>query len=262
MALKPFFVIPTDLGTVTTGNERANRPASHLGEFTYAGMVWQSILETNLWVKCDFGSAQDIDFVGLLAANALPGTTIRIRLGDSEAEVDGVADYDSTAIAFIDPAITRDDGLYHSHHELPAMVSKRWLRIDIAGHTGDFQASMLVAGKTISPATYYESQWSRDVRDLGAVTFSRNGVPGINAGTRLRAISYRLAWLTEAEMEETFSPLDEATGKTDPLYLCFDPEATTSRQRRTFFGFNEEQPSFSKRGFDRFERNFQFLSMF
>lgn len=262
MADKPFFVIPTDLGTITTGNERSSRPAAHLGEFAYAGMVWQSIGETNLWVKCDLGTASPIDFVAVLAANAIPATTIRIRLGDTEAEVDGVADYDSGALPFIDPAITRDDGLYHSHHEMPALQTKRWLRIDIEGHVGDFQASMLVVGKRITPATYYESQWQRETRDLGSVTFSRNGVPAITDGAKLRGMNFSLAWLTESEMEETFSPIDELTGKTSPLYLCFDPAATVYRQRRTFFGYNEEQPSFTKQGYNRFERAFQFLSMF
>jgi hypothetical protein len=262
MAQKPFFVIPTPLGTVTSGNERVNRPASHLGQFYYKGMVWQSTGNASLYVRCDLGSAQEIDFVGVLAANALSTTTIRVRLGDSQAEVDGSADYDSTALPFIDPLITRDDGLYHSHLELPSVQTKQWVRIDIGGHTGDFSASMLVIGKKIQPVEYYEPKWNRDIRDLGSLTFARNGVPGISYGERLRAIGFTLAWLNEEEMEELFSPMDEAVGKTDPLFVCFDPEATDYRQRRTFFGFNEEQPSYTKQGFNRFQRSFQFLSLF
>jgi hypothetical protein len=262
LAQKPFFVIPTPLGTVTSGNELANRPAAHLGEFYYRGMVWQSSGNANLWVDVNLLEAVDIDFVGVLAANAGPATTIRVRLGDSQAEVDGSADYDSGAVPFINPSITRDDGLYHAHIELPSVQTKQWLRIDIGSHTGDFQASMLVVGKKIAPSCYYETQWNRDVRDLGAVTFGRNGVPGVSKGARLRAIGYKLAWLNEAEMENTFSPLDENVGKTDPVFLCFDPEATAYRQRRTFFGFNEDQPSLAKRGSNRFERDFQFLSLF
>lgn len=263
MADKPFFVRPVPLGTVTTGNERAARPATHLGEFLFRGMRWQSDGNSNLWLKCDLGAARDIDFVAVMAANALPDTTIRIRLDDDESGVSsGSADYDSTALPFIDPAITRADGRYHSHHELPAVQSRCWLRIDIGGHTGDFSAAMLVIGKRLTPTRYYETRWERAVRDLGGVTFGRNGVPGVSRGARLRAIQFRLAWVTEQEMEELFSPLDEATGKTDPLYLCFDPAATTMRQRRTFFGFNEEQPALMKQGFDRFERSFQFLSLF
>jgi hypothetical protein len=262
VAKKPFFVIPTPLETVTAGNELAARPASHLGEFFYRGMVWETSDNTNLWARCDLGAAQDIDFVGVLAANATPSTTIRIRLGDSQAAVDGTADYDSGALPFIDPAITRKDGLYHSHHELPSVQTNSWLRIDIGSHSGTFSASMLVAGKKLEPTQYYETQWERSVRDLGAITFSRNGVPGLSIGSKLRAIQYTLAWITEAEMEEMFSPMDEEVGRTSPLFLAFDPEATEYRQRRTFFGFNEDQPSLTKRGYNRFERSFQFLSLF
>lgn len=262
MAETPFFVIPTDLGTITTGNERANRPAAHLDEFYYRGMVWQSNGNANLWVRCDLGAAADIDFVAVLNANATPSTTIRVRLGDSQAEVDGPADYDSTALPFIDPAITRDDGLYHSHLELDTVQTKQWLRVDIGSHSGDFSGSMLVVGKRLEPTRYYETQWARSVRDLGTLSFARNGVPGVQRGSRLRAIAFTLAWTTEDEMEELFSPMDEAVGKTSPLYLCFDPEATTKRQRRTFFGFNEDQPELTKRGSNRFERGFQFLSLF
>lgn len=263
MAEKPFFVIPTPLGTVTSGNEAENRPASHLGEFAYRGMVWESDGATDLWLQVDLGESVPIDFVSIMGANAQPGTQLRIRIGDSQAEVmSESADHDTAPQPFISPSITRADGLYHSHHELDAPISKRWLQFDISGHTGDFSASMLVIGKKITPGMYYEGRWNRDIRDLGSVTFSRSGVPGVARGARLRAMGFTLAWLSEAEMEETFSPLDEYVGKTEPVYVCFDPEATTSRQRRTLLGYFEELPSFTKLGFNRFERKFQILSLF
>lgn len=263
MADIPFIVVPVDLGTIATGNEITSRPASHLGEFNYRGMVWQSSGATDLWVRCDLGSAQDIDFVGVLGANAISATTIRIRLGDSQAEVDGTADYDSTAIAFINPtpAVIPANG-YHSHHELPSMVSKRWIRIDIGSHTGDFEASMLVIGKKLQPGVFYEGQWQAGVRDLGGITFSRNAVPGITVGEKLRTAGFKLSWITETEMETEFAPLDEAMGRTFPMFVSFDPAATTYRQRRTYFGWFEEQPNIGKLGYNRFEREFSILSLF
>ena len=265
MAQKPFFVVPLALSEFAAGNEADNRPASHLGEFYYRGMVWQTDGDANLWVRARIADPGAVDFVALMNANAQPGTTIRIRLGDSEAEVDGAADYDSGVLSFIDPAITRDDGLYHSHHELPdgALSNPHnFIRIDIGGHTGNFEASMLVVGKRITPAHYYEPNWQREVRDLGAVAFGRNGVPSVQAGARFRGLIFRLQWISEAEMEELFSPVDEATGKTDPLYLCFDPEPSIYRQRRTMFGFNEEMPAYTKVGANRHNREFRFLSLF
>lgn len=262
MAGIPFIVQPLPLGIITTGNEQAAKPATNLGEFLYRGMEWGSTGASNLWVRGDLGASQAINFVGMLGANAQSGSTIRIRLGDTQAEVDGTADYDSGALAFIAPSITRTDGRYHSHHELPSLQTKRWWRIDIGGHSGDFAASMLIMGRKMQPARYYDTTWQTTVRDLGAVAFGRNGVPSITAGSQLRVLNYKLSWLTETEAEAMMAPIDEAAGKTDPLLIVFDPEATTYRQRRTFFGFNEEQPSLGKIGFNRFERAFQIVSLF
>ena len=263
MADKPFFVVPLALGTITTGNERANRPASHLGETMYRGMVWQSNGNSDLWVRCDLGAAQDIDFVALLGTNAQSGTTLRVRLGDSQGEVDGTADYDSTAAALINPTpATVPANGYHSHLELPSTQTKRWLRLDVGSHTGDFSASMLVIGKKISPGSYYETAHQRSVRDLGGVTFSRNGVPGISAGEKLRAAVWKMSWLTEEEMEEDFAPMDMVIGKTAPLLACFDPAATSYRQARTYFGIMEDNPALTKLGYQRYERQFQILSLF
>ena len=261
MAGIPLFVVPLDLGLITAGNAAAATPAAHLGEFLYRGMVWRSIGNGNVWARGDMGSPQAIDYVAMLAANAQPGTTIRVRLGDSQAQVDGTAPYDSGALPFIAPAITRDDGLYHSHLELPAQT-RRWWRIDIGGHSGDFEASMLVMGKRRIPSKYYETTWQIGQRDLGSISFGRNGVPGIATGATLRTLAYKLSWLTEDEMETLIQPLDEAMGRTTPYLTCFDPDPTVKRQRRTFFGWNESNPSIGKVGFNRFERSFELLSLF
>jgi hypothetical protein len=262
MAGIPFIVDPLALGTLTTGNQRAAQPAAHLSETLYRSMVWRSNGASNVWIRGNFATAQAINFVAILGANAQSGTTIRIRLGDTQAAVDGTPSYDSGTIPFIAPAVTRANGVYHSHLELPSMQTRLWWRIDIGGHTGDFEASMLVMGAKVQPARYYETNWEVGVRDLGSITFSRNGVPGFTAGAKLRSLNYKLGWLTEAEADAMMAPLDEALGKTRPFYVCFDPDATTLRQRRTFFGFNEDQTSLSKVLFNRFERNYQILSLF
>ena len=82
-----------------------------------------------------------MSFYSVIAANALPGTQYRLRLGGTQAQVDGdgTALYNSSALPFISPAIESDDGLYHSHLELGAIVTAFWWRIDIIGHAGSRQ---------------------------------------------------------------------------------------------------------------------------
>ncbi|PZU59847.1 MAG: hypothetical protein DI547_05055 [Sphingobium sp.] len=242
MAALPFACIPLPLGTIATGNETAAKLALHLGEFAYIGMTWRSAGNANLWIRGDFGSARDVDFVSLLSANALPGTTIRVRLGDTQAAVDGTAAYDSGALSFISPGITREDGLYHSHLELPSLQTRRWWRIDIGGHTGDFEAAKLVLGKKVVPSRYYSAGFEFGVEDLGEISLNRWGVPDESQGLIFRTLRFTLGWITEAEYETSWRPLAEKLGKRRVAHWCFDPAATTYRQARTYFGWLSDAP--------------------
>lgn len=238
---KPLFVVPLDLGTVATGNEVAGFAASNLGRHKALGLTWKSSGNTNLWVRGQFAASRAIDFMSLISANALPGTLIRLRLGTSQAEVDGgSAPYDSTALAFISPAITRDDGLYHSHLEIGSVQNATWWRIDITGHTGDFQAAHLVLGNSIEPSRFYNLDFQYGARDLGGLDFSRWGVFDESPGAVLRRLEFTLAWVSEAEFEASFRAMMETPRQI--VYLCFDPEANTYRQARTYMGALEKPP--------------------
>lgn len=266
MASLPFAVIPLSLGTITTGNQRTEKPAAHLGAFSAPGLTWSSNGNSNLWVRCDRGVAEDIDFVGVLAANAQSGTTIRVRLGDNQTEVDGTADYDSTALTFISPARTRADGLYHSHLELPSVQTKRWLRIDIGDHTGDFEAAALVIGKKITPATFYSPGWQRGFEDLGEIEETRFGVADEQAGVIYRTLLMRFGWLSESDYETKFAPLQAALGQRGRALWCFDPASTVYRQDKTYFGRIKSALTgvHSRNTPDgpRYEQEFDILSMF
>ena len=260
---KPFFAVPFPLPSIVSGNVRAGYSALHLARPKASGLTWRTNGTANAWVRGDLGSAQSIDFASLVAANALPGTTIRLRLGTTQAEVDGAAPYDSTALPFISPSITRADGLYHSHLEIVAPVSARWWRIDIAGHTGDFEASTLVLGKRIEPSRFWDtSSLEYGVQDLGGIEIGRLGVVDETPGKVLRTIDFTLSWQTEVEFEASFRPLVEALGTRGIVHLAFDPESTTYRQARTYLGFFRKAPF--ARGVRKprtFSMDFQLLSL-
>ena len=265
MVALPFAVIPTPLGEVTSGNELAANPASHLGEFAAVGMTWRSSGATGVWARGDFGSAKPVDFLSMVAANALPGTTIRLRLGDSQAAVDGTASYDSGAIAFINPSVTRENGLYHSHLEMPSVQTRRWWRIDIGGHTGDFEAAAAILGQRLTPANYYSPGWSRGAEDLGSIEISRWGVAGEEPGLIFRTINFRFGWMSEVDFETKFLPLIEKLGKRGVAFWCFDPIASTYRQAKTYLGWlrNSLVATHSQNtpAGVRYEQEFDILSM-
>ena len=239
---KPFFVVPLDLGEIVCGNALSGNSVDNLGRHNAVALTWKTNGNTNLWARGDFGSAQPVDFMTLIQANALPGTTIRLRLGSTQAEVDGIAPYDSGALSLISPAITRDDGLYHSHLEISSVQTYRWWRIDIGGHTGDFEASSLVLGTRIEPSRYYNFDFEYSVKDLGDLSFGRFGVFDETPGAILRQVDFTLAWQSEAEFEASFRPMIEKLGRRGIVYCCFDPEATTYRQARTYMGVFDKPP--------------------
>lgn len=237
--LKPFCVQPLSLSDIATGNAAVNRAATHLALPQYAGMRWQSVGNTNLWVRGRFGgSTMPVNFMSLMAANAQAGTTIRLRLGTTQAEVDGVAPYDSGAQTLIAPARTRADGLYHSHLELPSTVNASWWRIDIGGHTGDFSASALILGSKRTPARFYNRDREIGFEDLGGLEISRNGVVAETAGVVLRTLAMRFAWVSESEWYEQWAPLMAAKAARQLLLWVLDPDATVRRQEKTFLGYS------------------------
>ena len=239
---KPIFVIPKTLGTVVCGNARGGNPVFNLGEFNAIGLTWRTLGNGDVWARGQFEESASINFCAMMAANALAGTTIRLRLGTTQAEVDGAGIYDSGALPFISPSIVRDDGIYHSHLEMPSPITALWWRIDIGGHAGDFEASSLVLGKQIIPSRYYNMDYERGIEDLGEINFGRWGVPDEIPGAIMRTLGFTLAWQTEAEFEANFRPMMETLGKRGAVYVCFDPDPTAYRQSKTYMGVTRKPP--------------------
>jgi hypothetical protein len=240
---KPVFVDPLDLGAIIVSSAASGNPASNLNRLDAMGLTWRSEPAGPIWARGQFTEAQTISFLAILSANAQPGTSYRLRLGATQADVDGdAAPYDSGAAPFISPAITRRDGLYHSFLRLPDAIDAAWWRIDITGHAGAFEAAGVVLGRAIEPSRFYDKDFERGVEDMGSIDINRFGVPDGVPGIKLRTLLFTLSWLGEAEYEDTFAPLAEKIGTTSVLYCCFDPAATTWRQARTYMGFLGRAP--------------------
>lgn len=236
----PFAVVPYPFSVMVSLNERANRPASHLAEFKSRGMVWQSNGNTSLALRLDLGSPKAINFMGMLCANALPGTTIRLILSDRSDF--GTTLYDSGVLTFINPSITREDGTYHSHLEMGSLITARYVAIDIAGHTGDFQAAFLVLGQKLTPASYYSPDFEFGLDDRGSIDWTRYGVAEEESGVIMRKIGLTFSWLSQSDYETKFRPMTEKLGKRGMVYFCFDPEPTVYRQAKTYFGVLTDPP--------------------
>lgn len=258
---KPIFVLPVPLIGLSADSAGNGHPVDNLAEHKAIGLTWQSGSYGDHWIRGQFTGPRAIDFCALVSANAQPDTQVRLRLGSTMAQVDGSAPYDSGALPFISPAISREDGLYHSHLELPSPVTANAFRLDITGHSGPFEASMLVLGQKVEPSRFYN--WDREfgVKDLGSGEFTSWGVFNEQPGIVMRTIDFTLGWQSETEFEASFRPMIEQLGIRQPLYLVFDPEPHAARQAKTYMGM------LSKPGFARgtrrpgFTQDFSILSM-
>ena len=213
---KPIFCLPVDLGTIATGNERTETLADHLHHHESIGLVWRTNGNSSMWARGQFTASQALSMCSLINANAQAGTTVRLRLGTSQAQVDGgSAPYDSGAVTFISPAETTDSGLYSSFQQF-AEIDATWWRIDIGNHTGDFEAASLILGKAVQSSRFYDRGWELGTSDLNTVSF-------------------KLSWVSEAEFISSFRQI-MLRAKRKPVWLLFNPEAVAGRQAHFYFG--------------------------
>ena len=261
MAALPFFVKPIPFTAVNVGTELSSNPGQNLSDFHYAGATWKTSSATPLYISGDFGSAQTVDFVGMLAANAGAADVTQFWMNTTQMNGIGTgAAYTDGAYYFISPALTTRT-LYNSHRELSTPQTYRHFDFYISSHTGYFEAAFLVVGKKIAPARYYDNDYERGFEDLSRFDLGRNGVPDIAYGSVLPSIKFSLSWLTEDEHENYIDPLLKACGTTEPLYVCFDPESTANRQGRTFFGRISASKRGQRRHFNVWQRDFEVTSL-
>ncbi len=243
---RPFVVEPLNLGIIATGNEKINRLASNLNRLEDQGMIWETAGSANIWARGDFGVDRDVNFVGLISTNASAATTCRLRLGDTQAEVDAVADYDSQPQLIRSPAVEHWAGRYHWYWELPTIQSKRWWRIDINNHAGVFNSMALVMGKRLQFADFYNHSngVSFGIEDMGSVDFGQFGVDTVLDGIKMRTLNMEFGWMNPSNKRE-FQDLSERLGDTKLAYWCFDGEATIDRQRNQYLGWLRKPMFFS-----------------
>lgn len=237
---KPILCRPLDLGTIASGNQRAGTPAQHLGRHKAAGLVWRSDGAANVWARGQLPAGSVVDFFALLNTNAIDATRVRLRLGTSQAEVDGAADYDSGSVPIAVTTVPAEDAALATRHallELDTPVPATWWRIDVTSHSGDFEAGFMVAGTKIEFDRFYDNTGHGfGARDLGKVEMSNWGVMDETPGKVLPTIDFTLSWLSEAEVEQSVRPLMRQIGVRQPVYCCFDPTSTAYRDTRTYFG--------------------------
>ena len=192
----------------------------------------------------------------LWRANLTKGTELRSALPATASATTGGREM------FRQPDIIREDGLYHSFHELPATQTDRYIRLDFYGFNDDFEAATIVVGQKIESETFYSPGWEFEPVDLGKLDISRHGVIEDADGLVYRRAAFTLAWMTYSEYETAFQPMLEAIGHRGLIYCCFDPEDAAKRQANCFLGWMKKAPvARGGKRFGKYEVDFDMLSM-
>ena len=117
-----------DFGTVGAADAVSTLPATFL-QHPSLGNVWRTpAAVTSSAVTVDLGASRAIRCVALLACNLSAAGTARVKL--SNVDTSSAELYDST---LLDPAGV--DAIYQSFvHVLPADVTARYIRVELAAH--------------------------------------------------------------------------------------------------------------------------------
>ena len=259
MATLPFAVIPVPFSLYIVNNERTEKPAANLAQFKHVGLTWRTNGATSISIFGDFGAATAVDFMSLLLTNATASTTVTLILSNDSAFATSTTVVNASLIRYGQGADR--SGFYTSHNEF-ASQTYRYFQLQIASHTGDFEAAKLVIGKKIVPTTFYDPAFEQGVEDRGSLEIGRYGVVSEDPGVIFRVLKMKFSWLTKSDYEDKFRPLDEKLGKRGVAFWCFDPTADAYRQNNSYFGWLREPPYATGAVKNtRFEKEYQVLSM-
>ncbi len=232
------------------GSERISSPAANLLD-PEPRLSYRTIGLTTQFVRLQRAVAADVGQVSAIAWNGTTTSTFRVRLGTSQAEVDGAsASYDSNNAlidpsgipAWISPGNTEDRstwGRIHSLHVIRPggseghVLAKTWLRVDLAaGATspaeGDFIVGAILVGRgwRITPNVRVGST-APGFRKRGEITDLPAG--GVAFARQTPVPRWRFTvWAHDAVSIEAFKAnayrIDRLRADHSPVILCSDTD--------------------------------------
>lgn len=244
---------------VTTGNEDAAAPAANL-QTLQPTHAYQSVDLTGLVLELDRGAAEPFNLVALLFANITAAGTWRVRAADTKANLTAGPGYDSGTIGFwASPGLDQWTRT-HSLLWIPAGVTERWLRIDIADGAnpdGYINAGRLYVSNAFQPTEGFN--WGKPISLVPAEQLrAKPGEPPIaNTGDNVPVADFTLSWLTEAEAEAGVDRLERFHQGRKDVLVCFNPDPASSRRSQDMiYGILSPTPS-KRRAVGIWEKKFK-----
>lgn len=224
---------PLDLPTITAETSAAGTSPGNLNN-DWIGVVHRGTFSgSGAGVNVDFGAAREVDTVAFLSAGATP-TTWTILASATNIGASDV--YTSGSQTFAAGSVAPISGRRNSLWLLPSVATARYWSMPFGTIATPFEAGRLVMGKKINPAYNFSYGAAFGVTDRGGGSFSDQGVWLPRPGAKQRTLGLSFTRATKQEIEELIGPLLERVGNGKFVLVITDPDASTQRQRRMFFG--------------------------
>lgn len=243
----------SDLTDATYGtNIRQLRPASNVAVPGIAASgAWvfgtESPDSQAVRLQFDFGSAQNVNYVGVLAFDGFSeGTNWSIKLGTTLGGSDVL---NQGGLTLDSPPEGEMQG-YHKH--LATNYSARYLQIEI--HAKEFQSvsiGRIMAGETWDVGA--EVNFQLGYRDMGIINRSLSGIANPVERGRLKTMDLRFIGIGDEDLIGTssepmsFTHMDSVAGSTGEVCAFINTEDWFHTHRYGIYGFMEQNAPASAR---------------
>lgn len=227
---------------ITASSEDANFPVANLLK-PQGGIFWKTLVDSGVFFRVNIGTGQSVDMVSLLYTNFTSAATWRVRLGDSQAEVDGgAADIDSgTITAWAQTDMSKWD-FAHSIFRAGSASTNSWLRVDLndaANPDGFLTVGRLMAGASYEPTINFQygggigyvSQPLRD-RSIANVLY-------VEERQAFQTASLTFDHIPEDEFWPNMQTIFRLHGNHKPIQLVMDIGDNANRADKAIYGVIE-----------------------
>lgn len=223
--------------TITATTAATSMPASNLNKVQPSD-VWRSTDLTGEYIEIDLGSAKAVDLIALMFTNFTSAATWRVQAGTTTA----YSNYDSTAVTAWAGA-TQNVDRPHAMLYLAAAQTYRYWKItltDAANPAGYFEAGRVILADALQFTRNYSYGAGRGFNDLSTTKEAFGGQLLIEDKAKRPVLSFEANFLSATEMEA--SVLELQRNKTGAVFAMTNPDASTYRQGRMYYGALKLEP--------------------
>ena len=235
-----------DLGTLTTGNELTNMPASNLLR-DQPWDIWRTSDLANMSLIVDLGSVKGIGLVWLGFTNSSSTGQFRVRGATSEANLTASPGYDSGLLDIWEYTDMEERGFesFHATLILPSIQNFQWWRVDVTDNAnvdGYFQAGRLIISEIWTPSRGIQFGY-RPPGVIGRSQLQESDQANLYVNKKKSGIESEFVFrFDDSEINEVdteIAPLDRKRGDRTSILFILQSQVTGRIPENTIYGVQQ-----------------------